>query len=251
LRKAQIAILFFCIIGCRPTHFVSPNPPASDNGSIEKIIENIKNRNISANNFFIEKADFSIKMNKVRKRYQFSVKFKKPDQYLLSIRNSTGLEGARIYFSKDTVLINDRIRKKIISGNKLDLARMIKLPKQILNIAFGDILSGEDSSKIETKKVNDQIEIYQLLERTQVKYILDIREGKMICAIFKDEDTKESFTVNYSKFGKSENRIPEYIELKSQERDFVVKMRIEKISVPWKGEIDFIPGKGYTKEIIK
>ena len=43
-----------------------------------------------------------------------TIKYELPDKYLISIRSKAGIEAARIFITKDTVLINDRIKSNSI-----------------------------------------------------------------------------------------------------------------------------------------
>ena len=77
----------------------------------------------------------------VRKIHWKYLKFEYPDKYLISIKSRTGIEGARIYISEDTILFNDRINKKMYYGSSLYLKRKYGLTTNFLPLIFGDIVS--------------------------------------------------------------------------------------------------------------
>ena len=87
------------------------------------VFESTKNQNITNNGFFIQKAEIEIVTGEGKEKYLASIKFEKPDKYLISVKSRTGIEGARIYISNDSILVNDRINKKLYSGNTFYLKR--------------------------------------------------------------------------------------------------------------------------------
>ncbi len=59
------------------------------------------------------KADVEVFNNGENRKLISTVKYRKPGNYLVSVKHRTGVEAARIYITKDTVLINDRIYKTL------------------------------------------------------------------------------------------------------------------------------------------
>jgi hypothetical protein len=114
LQKTLILFILIQIWGCTPGLFVSDNTGAKEEDYLKNILDDIRNNNITEENFFIEKADIDLTINNSTNRYLFSVKYEKPDKFLLSIKSRTGIEGARILITKDTLLVNDRIRKRLL-----------------------------------------------------------------------------------------------------------------------------------------
>ena len=45
--------------------------------------------------------------------------------------------------------------------------------------------------------------------------------------------------------------MPLVIELNDLPRNIYAKVKLERIKIPWEGEIEFLSGKGYINEIIK
>jgi hypothetical protein len=79
--------------------------------SSDNITESVSQQNITNSGFFIEKAEIEINNDKGKEKFIANIKFELPDKYLISLKSRSGIEGARIYLSKDTILVNDRINQ--------------------------------------------------------------------------------------------------------------------------------------------
>ena len=248
MRKSLIIIAFILIEGCTAKRIISESPFDNTSLSTEKVIDAVWKNNISEENFFIEKASLSIKAENETKNFLFNVKFKKPDKFLFSIRNNAGIEGARIYLTNDTVLINDRIENRILYGRPKDLEKIAGIPYFIIKVAFGDLLEKE---YIKKEKINNQLFLMQQYKGNIWKSYLDYKTGKVKLAVISNEYNKEEIVIKYSKFGKEDKHIPKLIELKDFTRNINAKIRLIKVQIRWNGELEFIPGKGYRKEEIK
>jgi len=251
LRKALIILLLILNCGCTAKRFESSISTTSDEESIERIINEVRKNNLIEESFFIEKGDFSMTNNNETSRFIFTEKFEKPDKFLLSIRNGTGIEGARVYITKDTVLINDRIQKKLLYGKPEDLEKIMGLPYFIINIAFGDLLMNEDSGKYESERIKNQVILIQKYNGRVLEFVLDPNVGKVKSIVCSSRMQKEAIILKFSKFRINEKHIPGVIEMRDNDRNVSVKIRLERVQVPWNGKIEFIPGNGYTKEKIK
>jgi len=237
--------------GCAVKSFVAESTSFSDEGSLEKIVSSVRRNNISEESFVIEKANCSMTRNNERTRFIFNVKFNKPDTYLLSIRNSAGIEGARIYISKDTLLINDRMGKKVLHGSPQDLEKISGFPLFVLKMVFGDFVPAGGNKILKSEKSSNKVFVLQEYQGNIFQYILDIKAEKVLSIVVKNSVSKEELTINYAKFSNSAKHIPGIIEVNDLYRNLHAKIRLDRVIVPWEGEIEFIPGKGYTNEKIK
>jgi len=84
-----------------------------------------------------------------------------------------------------------------------------------------------------------------------MKSVLNPGIGKVMSASLINENQKEELAVSYSRFDKSDKHIPGVIEVKVTNRNFSAQIKIEKVQPLWNGGIEFIPGKGYSKEEIR
>ena len=81
------------------------------------LFDRTREKNITETDFNIRKAEIEIKNNDQKQKLLANLKYKNPGTYLLSIRGKTGIEAARVYITKDTILINDRINKRLFYGS--------------------------------------------------------------------------------------------------------------------------------------
>ena len=251
MRKKVIIFLLTVNFSCSVERFGSNQEPIYVKNKIESIVYNTCKNNITNDNFLIEKGEISIKSKDERKRYIFTVKHKKTDEYLISVRNNIGLEGARIFLSDDTVLINDRIRKRLLYGTKNSIENIIGLPSSCLKMAFGDIIIGSDSSKRKIDQINNRIVVSEYLPGMISKSVINPRLCKVNTVECGINSGKGTIFFKYSKFNRKGKLFPAIIEIRNEKEDESVSIRIKKLQLPWNGEIEFVPGNGYKKEEIK
>jgi Domain of unknown function (DUF4292) len=251
LQKSLIIILLILANSCSQKLIISENNYISDNNTVQDIINKIKKNNINKEGFFIEKANISIKTINGSKKFLLNSKFQIPDKYLFSIKSSTGIEGERIYIEKDTLLLNDRNEKKLLFGKPKDLEKVSGIPYFIFKRIFGDLISEESSEIISLEKINNQIVFIQKSEEGIWKSVLNPKIEKVKSTEFSKNIGREKIEIIYSKFKKEGKHIPENIEYNDVNEGINIKIRILKIIIPWDGEVEFIPGKGYIKEEIK
>lgn len=236
---------------CSPKLIVSERNYISDDNSVQAIINKIRDNNISNENFFIEKANILIKTKAESKKFLFNGKFQKPDKYLFSLKSSTGIEGARIYIDKDTLLVNDRIQKKLLFGKPKDLEAVSGIPYLILKRIFGDLIYEEKREIISLEKINNQLIFKQNLTEGTWTSVIDTKNEKIKSAEFLKSNNRGKFEIIYLKFEKEGKHVPEEIQFNDVNGEINIKIKILKMVIPWQDEIEFIPGKGYIKEAIR
>jgi hypothetical protein len=243
------------LVGCSSKQF-AVNSFGPDKESSEVIFENVLRNNISEEGFYIEKASLNFKMNDETKKYLFSLKFNKPKTYLISIKNLTGIEGARILITGDTILINDRIGKRLFYGDPEVIEEKTGIYAGMLGIIFGDLILGEAKNKVISENSSSKLNIIQTFDKKIFKSTIDREIGKIVSVSILSpfligDIERDSVYISFSKFSKGEKVIPTNIEIKDLRRNIAGKIRIEKFEIPWSGEMGFIAGKGYKREKIR
>lgn len=251
MRKTLIIILTIFSFGCSTNRFSSESSAISEEATIEKIVNEVKRNNLSEESFQIVKATITVNINNDSKKYLFSLKYSKPDKYLISIRNLAGIEGIRIFISADTVLANDRINKKLLVGKPKDIEKITGLPYQMINTIFGDLILKDGILRGDATRSLNRIIVVQGSYGKAWKSILDPGICKVVSTSLINEISIDEITINYSKFAKFSKPAPKIIELKDLKRNISAKIIIEKLVTPWSGEIEFIPGEGYSLDEIK
>jgi hypothetical protein len=248
LRKIiGILIIGIFINGCSVTRKMGNE----ENGNANKlrsgnIIESIEEHNITNNNFFIRKAEIEIVTKEGKEKLLGNIKFQKPDKYLISIKGRSGIEGARIYISGDTILVNDRINKKLYSGTSIYLEKKYGLSLSCLPLIFGDIVLERSNKEIREECQGDKLNINCFVKGVILNYEIDCKEKKAILVNQINSFNQKDFKIENTNFLKTENiLIPKKIEFEDYQHNIKVQIKILKVEVPWEGKIEFYPGKGY------
>ena len=216
----------------------------------ENVLESVKNQNITKDNFFIQKAEIEITTQNTREKLIGSIKFITPDKYLISIKGRTGIEGARIYASGDTILINDRINKKMYSVSSLFLKRKYGISAKFLPLIFGDVVFEKNYEGNKPLCSGDKLNFDYAVQGVLLYYEINCKKRKTILVNQHNNIDLKGIDIKYNSFIKSGNLLmPENIELTDSQNNLRLDIKVVKIQQPWNGRIEFIPGKDY--EIIE
>lgn len=223
------------------------------NGSAEymkegMVLEDIKRQNLTANNFFIQKAEFKVLGQDESKNGLGSIKFEMPDKYLISLKSKVGIEVARIFINDDTILINNRINKKLYYGSTAYLKSKYGVTISFLPLLLGDYLNDEvyDNSKVNC--VEGKFNIKGIISSMKINYVIDCGSGKSILAIPESTISETNLQIRYSDFLKTgEALTPGKIEISDSQSKTTIEIYIDKIDTRWEGAIQFIPGNNYEK----
>ena len=217
-----------------------PNPVSNN------ILESTENQNITNAGFFIVKSEIEIITQDGREKYLASIKFEKPDRYLISVKSRTGIEGARIYISKDSILVNDRINKNFYSGNSFYLKKKFGLTPGFLPLIFGDVILDKNSEDAVEKCTGSKILIECHVKGVILNYEIDCNKRKVVAVNQINNFDKNVIKLKFGNFfNAGSNLIPKIIEFDDSQFNTIVKIRVVKVETPWEGSIKFIPGKGY------
>jgi hypothetical protein len=223
---------------------VTKNRVTGDNTKLltGTILENAEYQNITNNGFFIQKAEIEILTPGGREKLIGTIKFEKPDKYLISLKSRTGIEGARIYISKDTILVNDRINKKLYSGTGEYLKLKYGISQNLLPLLFGDIILDPKCENVSIKCKDDKGRINCPIKGVYLNYIIDCKEFKTSMVSFGEQGVSMKYE-NY--FMLNAFMIPRNVDFNSSRYDTSIKIKLVKVEYPWNGNISFVPGKGY------
>lgn len=212
----------------------------------EQLFESIVKQNISANSFFISKAEFKISSQDVTEGFLGSIKFETTGKFLISLKSKTGIEALRIFISEDTVLINDRLNKKLYCGSTLDLKRKFGISVKALPLIFGDFISKRTRDTDSENCIEGRMNLNADINGLKVMYVIDCKKGKVLQTGIVNSLNKTGVEMEYRYFVKSgTSLIPEEIQIKDLNRNIKIEISIKKIESPWNGNIEFIPGNKY------
>lgn len=218
----------------------------------DNILESVKSQNITNEGFFIQKAEIEVITQDVKEKFISSIKFEKPDKYLISIKSRTGIEGARIYISEDSIMINDRINKKVYFGTSLYVKRNYGLNQSVLPLIFGDIVVDKSCVESREKCLENKLNLQCSVKGVRLDYNIDCKKRKIALVYQMENDVQKGIKIVYERFFNVGNIIiPARVEFKDSETKIDIKIKILKVVSPWNGSVKFIPGKGYElKELV-
>lgn len=248
MRKIAIILLSGIFVGgCSVTRNMEKGALESSNKMLSlSVVESVKFQNLTDTNFFIQKAEIEIVNQDGKEKYLSTIKYEKPEKYLISIKSRTGIEGARIYISKDSILINDRINKKIYFANSFYLRRKYGLPVSCLPLIFGDIVLEKNCDTGQVKCSEDKLKIDCLVNGLRLSYDIDCKKRKVILVNQIDNFVQNGIKIRYKSFYKLRNMFfPAIVELEDTQYNTTIKIRFSKIEFPWNGTVKFVPGRGY------
>ncbi len=214
-------------------------------------IGEMRKHNLSNNDFSVKRADVVLKVNGDEQKFITSFKYKIPGIWLISMKSNTGIEAARAFITADTVLINDRLHKKIYYGKSNTFEEKYGIAVKTIPVLMGDFIEAD-------RKIDNSInciegvdkEVAQF-ENFRVEYLISCRENKILRSkiIHLDKDT---IRVNYYKTKKDgNNKYPTKIIFTDSEANNIMEIKIRDMDFNNIDKIDFIPGKGYEKVLLK
>jgi len=252
LRKIVILLILGIFIqGCSATK--KRQNISSRNSNIllsGNVLESVKYQNITDNNIFIQKAEIELITENGSENFIGSIKYEKSGKYLISLRGRSGIEGARIYITEDSMLVNDRINKKLYFGSSIYLRKKYGLDQSFLPLIFGDIILDKECEVEPVKCLENLSELDCQVNGVILNYIIDCKKRKIILADQVINFVQQGVKLNYESFlNLGSILMPRNIEIENAQNDLIIKIRIIKVEYPWNGSIKFVPGKGY--EIIE
>ena len=248
LRKIAIILLLGIFVwGCSVTRIRSRDTYSNlYDISSGNILESVKKQNVTSGNVFIQKAEIELLNQNGKQKFIGNIKFEYPDKYLISIKSRSGIEGVRIYITKDSIFVNDRINKKMYFGNSFYLNRKYGLSQSFLPLIFGDIVIDKSCNSSKDKCSGDQLKVSCVVKGVNLDYNIDCKKGKIVFVSQLNNSGSEGIKMKYDAFLNLENiLIPRIIEIEDSQYNMTIKIKIVKVEYPWNGNVKFIPGKGY------
>ena len=216
------------------------------------LLEEIYDFNLSNGDYDIQKAEVEITNKGERKRLLITIKFRLPDEYLMSVKSRNGIEAARIYFNEDTLLINDKFNRTLYYTSASFLRKKYGLSPGLLKLITGDILKEYIS---ETEKIlctQGSMNMKYISEEKIVSHKIDCEKRKIVETIVSYENDEELVRLNFQDFILAEGRvIPEKILIHDLVNDTEIVLGIQKIVSNPESDIEFIPGANYRKVLLK
>jgi hypothetical protein len=212
----------------------------------EKVIKNLAIQNITKNNFFIQKAEVEIASKQLNGKLIGSIKYKRPGTYLISLKSRSGIEALRIFISKDTILINDRINQKLLCASSDYLSDKYGISASVFGLVLGDYIVDSIVAVNDNQCVNGKLDLTGETAGIRMKYVIDCKLSKIISAGNVEGITDRRIEIRFDDFRKVGNVLaPGKIEIKDIKTESYIIIEIKKVEYPWNGILEFIPGNRY------
>lgn len=243
-----IYIVSLCLlVSCSVTRKSLVTQTKSGSGTIASdIAQSVARNNVSQYDFFIRKAEISVRDESYSENFNANIRFKRPDSLLLSLRSKLGIEAARIFLTSDTLMVNDRINKKLILGNTRSLENKYGIDFRLIFTLFGDFIIDKND---ESRKLNCVNGIYSdtfLINGRRVDYKADCRRKKITNASFEGSLTKGNINIEYGKYKNFGGIIlPQEIRMMDDLSGLTVNIEIDSAEPGWRGKITFVAGGNY------
>jgi hypothetical protein len=243
-----LSLALVLVSGCSVSKKTVKSNTLYSSRSSKDILELTQNQNITGSSFFIEKGRIATSGASERIKLLFTMKFRQPGIWLISLKSTTGIEAFRVYITNDTVLINDRINKVLYVGKPFDFERFSAMPTAMLKLIVGDFFYEKEMVDVSGGCNENRLPVEDYYRGMIVKSVIDCSLGKTAGVTLGSGMPNEIINIFYSNYRNDFYKTPGRIEINDSGRNIKISIRIEKLSVPWNGEIEFIPGKGYLKK---
>ncbi len=215
---------------------------------LESVIEN----NLSNNDFYIRRADIKFRQANVTVNLNASVKFRKPDSLMISVRSAVGVEAGKGFIAGDTVIINDRFNRRIMVGNPDDIRAKYGIHPAMIFVILGDMIvgDGDNSSLIDCQR-GEFKRTYEV-EGKELEYTVDCVDRKVKKVYVEGDLRSGNVTVLFSDLVREGNiSYPGKVIINDDLKELDIEIDIKRIESPWQGSMGSIGGQGYRVVRIK
>lgn len=243
-----ISVLVAGIIsGCAGTRkYKTSKGVITDAAVYGNTLRSVTVNNLSAQNFYIQRADIKVTQENITVRMTATVKFRRPDTLLVTVKSRTGIEAARAFITRDTILVNDRINKKLYIGKPELIGSKYGIEPVLIYAILGDVIvdEGDEARLMECKKGINSMGLE--VNKRRIVYTMDCNSRKAIETYFEGDIKSGNITLKFSDIMQAGKvKYPQNIEINDDLKSVSINVGIKKIELPWEGEIAFIPGSGY------
>jgi Domain of unknown function (DUF4292) len=221
-------------------------------GVTSDIASSITANNLSGQNFFIRRANISLTKDNITSQFSANIRYKLPYTLLITVKSKIGIEAARAYLTKDTLLINDRFNKRLITGSPEKLQSRYGISSDMIFALLGDfIIENKDEKRILNCNNGFYSGSYTLDDR-RVDYKIDCDRKKVTEAYFEGGLTTGNISMVFSRFRSMNGAmVPQVVSLSDDLSGLKIIVEIEDVEIGWNGEIDFVPGKEFEVVYLK
>lgn len=255
MQKVKILILILALfsVGCGTVKKKSTEEFAiAGVYNAEMFLQEVREYNLTKDSFYINKAEVQASMLGFNQNLIVSMKFKKPDSAMFIIKAKIGLEVARALITNDTIIINDRLNKRLILSGPEYFKRKYGLEPKLIYMIFGDFLLKPENIENQIKCQKNSSQIDFIKDRNQYLMKFDCISKKLKEASIESITRGKKVEFKYDEFvGNNKKKYPILSTILVPDEDINLILRIEKIDTNWDGNIDFVANNGYRRKVLK
>lgn len=200
--------------------------------------KDIVSNNLSNGSFYIQKASITVTDGSISSKFLATLKFRFPDSLQISLRAKIGYEAARIFMTKDTLIINDRINKKLRVGNPGDLKKKYGVDPDLIFVLLGDFIIDPESESVNIKCHNELSDNRFVVGGRNMDYRIDCKLKKITGARIEGEMKTGNLALDFSGFSDFDDLIiPGIITVSSDKSALKATIEVEKANRRYQGII--------------
>jgi hypothetical protein len=239
-------VLISALTGCSAARRGRTGKTAADTAAAGLYLySDIIGNNISEWGFFISKARVEIITDGSRDRFTASLRKSSDGKWLASIRSFAGIEVVRAYADREHVVILDRLGRTATVLNWSEMKSNYGLSYDLLPVLVGDLPEMRNQSRIRLRC--DSMSDFSA-GTLFVTMLTDCSRMRPATMILRDTGNGREITVQteqYSSVGGVD--YSSVIEVRERSGLFHVKMNIDNLELPWKGEVEFSIPSNYRR----
>jgi len=209
-------------------------------------LETVISNNLSNHDFYIRRSDIRVRQENVTVNLNASIKFRRPDSLMISVRSGIGVEAGKGFLTGDTVIVNDRFNRKLMVGDPEEIRSKYGIDPALIYIILGDLIVGKDDyrSVLNCQKGEFRSQ-YDVGGRT-VEYTVDCQRKKVRKVYLEGDVRTGNITILLSGIVKDGNiTYPEKIAINDDLKELDIEIQIKRIESPWSGSVGTVGGQGY------
>lgn len=235
--------------GCASSREVAKTDIINEKGIVS--LSQIQKHNLVNNDFDITRAEISYSDEGTSEELIAGISYRKDQKYLISLRTKAGFEIGRIMITKDTLLANDRLNRKLYYGSPVQFELKYGIETDWLPILFGDLIGSWEDNFNSLNCKNNEAKLERRINAGTLTYFIDCNEGK-VRMIDIARPYGKRIAIRFNNFIEtSGKKYPSEIEITENESNSEIKIRIRKAEINSERELKFVPGEGYERIMLK
>ncbi len=209
-------------------------------------LETVISNNLTNNDFYIRRADIRVRQENVTVNLNASIKFRRPDSLMISVRSGIGVEAGKGFLTGDTVIVNDRFNRKLMVGDPEEIRSKYGIDPALIYVILGDMIVEKGDYKSLMNCQRGEFRRLYNVEGRNVEYTVDCQRRKVKRVYLEGDIRTGNITILLSGVVKDGNiTYPEKIVINDDLKELDIVIEIKRMESPWSGIIGTVGGRDY------